>query len=333
MFKVIMIDGTEKLPDDNIYYMITKNGPYMRKKLGFIDCVVPVKTISILKDITPYATMSIPKIPADIFAQITAFFRNVYDEYQAESMVLMFLNTKTNKYYVHVPYQKVSAGGINYHRGFVLEDHIMVCSIHSHANFGAFHSGTDHDDERSFDGLHITIGKLGDKFVEIVSSIMVNGTRFKVDPIDYIEGIDEIVAEAEEEKEIFYYIGTQKIKMSGRKQKDEKQYIVETVDFDPEWMEKVEGVKHQYVKSVPRGIVFDEEYDSEFSLWSYYKHFGNWPISGKDEELTNISVPKETKEIKEENILTGPCKTCPFRNNISNSLKTIYYNYQTGETK
>lgn len=330
MFKVVMVDGNEKLPDDDIYYMITKNGPYMRKKLGFIDCVVPVKSISILKDVTPYAHMNIPKIPADMFAKITAFFRAVYDEYHAESMVLIFLNTKTNEYTVHVPYQKVSAGGIEYHRGFVLNDHIMVCSIHSHANFGAFHSGTDHDDERSFDGLHITIGKLGDKFVEVVSSIMVNGTRFKVTPEDYVEGIDQVEQEQEEEKDIYYYIGTQRIKMSGSKQRSGPRYVVETSDFDVEWMERVEGTKFTYVKSVPRGIVFDDDVDNEFSIAHFYKNFGFWEKTAAEMEAATEN-PKIL--IKEEDLLSGPCKTCPFKCNITDRLKEVCSSSQVGGGK
>lgn len=324
MFKIIIMDGKQKIPNDDICYLISKNGIMIKKKLGLIDCIVPVDTISVLEDIKPYAKMSIPKIPADIFAQITAFFRAIYDEYRAESMALMFLNPKTNEYYIHIPYQKVSTGGIEYHRGFVLENYVMVCSIHSHANFGAFHSGTDHDDEKNFDGLHITIGKLGNEFVEIASSIMANGTRFKVDPLDYIEGITEIDVEDKEEEEMFYYIGSQKIKISGRKKlKNEKQYFVESVSFNPEWMEHVEGTK--YIQNIPYRSIIDD--DDEFSMWSYYKHFGDWSVRNMNNVIT------ASKEIKEEDIITGPCKICPFKNNISNNLKIINSSSRIGEIK
>lgn len=303
MFKVVMMDGSQELPQDNIYFMITKNGPYMKKHLDLIECVVPVKTIPTLQEVTSYAKMNIPKIPQDMFSEITAFFREVYEEYRAECMVLLFLNRKTNEYYIHVPHQKVSGGSIDYHRGFVMDGHTMVCSIHSHAGFGAFHSGTDHKDEEHFDGLHITIGKLGDKFVEIASSIMANGSRFKVDPSEYIDDIEEI---EEDDVDMFYYIGTSKVKLSGKVSKSPK-YIVESVYFNYDWMDMVEGTKFSYVKEVNRGIFFGE--DDEFDVKNYYKYF-------KNSFLPSFEEKKDEKEEKPEKH-QGPCKTCPF-----NSYKT-----------
>jgi hypothetical protein len=89
------------------------------------------------------------------------------------------------------PKQRVSGAGIDYDRDSVsLEGYDLIGTIHSHANFSAFHSGTDHDDETSFDGLHITFGHVASDDFSISASIMSNGQRFYVEPEEYLEGVE-----------------------------------------------------------------------------------------------------------------------------------------------
>jgi len=163
MFKIHINDGLNKLPDDDIFYIIAKDGIYIKKTLGVMDSLVPVKNISILEDIKTAARMNIKKIPAGQFAQIISFFKKeVYVKHRAECIVILFYNEENKTYRIIPPTQKVSSATIDYDRGLVLEGWTMVGDIHSHAAMSAFHSGTDHDDEQSFDGLHITC-----KFISI----------------------------------------------------------------------------------------------------------------------------------------------------------------------
>ena len=121
------------------------------------------------------------------------FFRKVYQEHRAEAIVLLFYNEMKKTYKVVPPSQEVSAAGVDYNRAVTLEGYIMVGDIHSHANFSAFHSGVDDADEKSFDGLHITIGNNGDDEVSLSASIVSNGQRFICEPEDYINGISKTV--------------------------------------------------------------------------------------------------------------------------------------------
>ena len=191
MIPVVVMEENQQLPNSNIYYMIGENGQFIRKKIGLIDCVVPVSKISVLQKIKPYAKLNIPKISEEVFAKVVSFFREVYNLYRSESIVLLYYNENAkSKYLIHVPFQKVKGSSIDYLRANTIKDYTLVCSIHSHSDFGAFHSGTDTNDEKDFDGLHITVGNLADQMVSIVSSIAINGFRVTTDPIDYIEGID-----------------------------------------------------------------------------------------------------------------------------------------------
>jgi len=197
MFKVMINDGKTEMPSDNIYYVIGKNGIFIRKKMGLIDCVVPVDKISVLEKVEEYASMDIPAIPAVLSAQTMAFFEWVYEEHSSEAVVLLYFNQSSNEYWLRVPFQDVSAAGVDYKKFASTKGFDLVGTIHSHANFGAFHSGIDDADERSFDGLHITIGHNKSYWKSLAVSIVINGTRYKCEPNDYME--DLIEGKSEEE--------------------------------------------------------------------------------------------------------------------------------------
>ena len=74
MFKVIIADGKEELPKDDIYYIVAKEGVFIKKKLGIMDSISPVKNISILESVQATAKMNIEKIPAIAVAKISNFF-------------------------------------------------------------------------------------------------------------------------------------------------------------------------------------------------------------------------------------------------------------------
>jgi PRTRC genetic system protein A len=189
MFKVIVADGKQELPDDDIYYIVAKEGIFIKKKLGIMDSVSPVKNISILESVKATAKMNIEKIPSLAVAKIANFFRHVYKEHKSEAIVLLFYNEESKKYKLVPPSQKVSPASIEYNRSVIIDGFTMIGDIHSHSSMSAFHSGTDQGDEESFDGLHITFGNLGDEMISISASIVSNGNRVMVEPEQYMKGV------------------------------------------------------------------------------------------------------------------------------------------------
>ena len=305
MFPVIIMDEDKQLPDDNIYYMVGENGLFIRKNLGLIDCVVPVKKISTLRKVEPYAKINIPKIPEKIFAKVVSFFREVYQEYRSEAISLLYYNENSieSKYMIHIPYQKVNGASLSYLRANTMENYNLVCSIHSHSNFGAFHSGTDTDDEKDFDGLHITVGNLENKFVTIATSIAVNGYRVVVNPLNYIQGIDICQGQEEDVENNFYTIGKTKIRYAGIVNNKDKRYIVPYIKHKKAWMEQVEGTKVMHYKFEPENDR-DTIYNFTDSIFGNYFQRSNFENNTK-----RILEDLEEKKKEDENKV---CKLCPF---------------------
>jgi Zn finger protein HypA/HybF involved in hydrogenase expression len=189
MFPIVINDGNTPMPNSDVYYVVGKEGIFIKKKLGIMESLSPVKNISILQSVEATARMHIPKIPAIITAKIANFFTDVYNEHSSEAVVLLFYNEDHKHYKIVVPPQEVSGAAAEYNRAITVEGYTMIGTIHSHANFTAFHSGTDQGDEQSFDGLHITFGNNQQDPISISASIVANGHRTMVDPTDYLDGV------------------------------------------------------------------------------------------------------------------------------------------------
>jgi hypothetical protein len=191
MFNVFVNDGNNEMPSDDILYIICKDKIYLKKKVGFMESIVPVNKISFLSDdIKSQAKMNINRIPSKDFSKIIAFFKKVYKDYNRnEANTVIHFNKKSGKFKTQVPLQKTSSGSVAYINEQI-KGYQRIGTIHSHAHMSAFHSATDDSDEVDFDGLHITVGNMNNDFISISCSIVANGTRFTCDPIDYIDGIE-----------------------------------------------------------------------------------------------------------------------------------------------
>ena len=182
-----------ELPEDDACYIVSKH-IYLKKRTGIIDSMVQVDTIDMGSVFPEYAHMNLPKIKAKTFGEILGFFGMVYGKHKSESGVILNLKTHPNneklkKIDYTVPHQRVSGGRCKYQ--IVVDPSYVNCgTIHSHCDFGAFHSGTDQNDERYFDGLHVTVGHVDRNEFSISACVVVNGKRVPVNPEDYIDGIE-----------------------------------------------------------------------------------------------------------------------------------------------
>jgi len=241
MFQVILNDGKE-LPNDDVFYLIAKNGVFLRKKTGLIDSLAPVDKISILQPIDPYASMDIVKISEKQVAWIAGFFKQVYDMYKSEAIVVLHYNEKSKKYKIEVPPQTVSGGGATYTGAQTFKGYNRIGTIHSHGSMGAFHSGTDDSDEEGFDGLHITFGSFNSLYgMSISSSVVINGMRIKVDADTYLEGITQDDPNKKETiiNDVIYVTKSRSASSLG--------WNVNSVlarTFPKSWLDRVEKAKH-----------------------------------------------------------------------------------------
>jgi len=264
MFNVHINDGSKPIPNDDICYIIGKDGIYLKKKLGMVESCTKVDNISILNPVNIYGKIHLPKIPSKVFCKVVSFFRAAYEKYKGESAIVLYFNEKKNQYKIVVPEQKVSGVAVDYEVDTeqTVPGYKLVGTIHSHANFGAFHSGTDQNDEKNFDGLHITVGNVAepDGSFSLSTSVVINASRFIEKSEDYLEDVISTDGEKKTfvvEGKIYEYIS----------QANKDRFIFkdnvkdEDFEFNPKWMDKVEAKK--YITYYSAGN-------------SYTPHWQNW---------------------------------------------------------
>ena len=291
MFQIFQNDGTRPVPNDDVVYIIGKKGLFLKKRVGIVESIAPVKEVSFLEDVNLYAKLHIRKIPSITFARIVDFFKRIYQLHHSECISMLMYNIDTQKYKIYIPHQKVTGASLDYIKPLPIEGYIKLCTIHSHASMGAFHSGTDDTDEEHFDGLHITIGNLDEEDFSISASVVVNGHRFKVNPAEYIENICPV--DENENLDWKKWTGATDLKrrlrwkISGVRPSKRK--------CNEKWLSYVT----KYVPEVSHFNFADYEYGfgDSFGAFGYMDNLG---IDGIDRfinrrELPNSIIPIETK--------------------------------------
>lgn len=335
MFPIHVNDGTTPIPEDDICYIVAKEGIFLKKKMGIMESIAPVENISILESVTSMARMNIKKIPGGQVAKVIAFFREVYKEYNGEAIILLFYDTEKRIYKIVPPHQKVTSATCDYNKGITIEGMQMIGTIHSHANMSAFHSGTDDTDEEHFDGLHITIGNMCDEDVSITASIVVNGYRFVIQPEDYIErltkmaDIDETVKKPT--RRMFKWVEGKMVedvvannRYTYSYQKMDKRYKINVSakyhKVDSNWMSMVEKgtyVHHGYGYLGGLYSGFDEACWGEHYGASLWNKRGILPSlsnvkNGNSPSIKPIEFPPHDINVEDNNDFF-PCPSCVFR--------------------
>ena len=174
----------EDLPEsDWPYFVPTKTGWFLHKPVLYGTAFVPLKAwperINMPENDNPKGVVKLnnTRFPGYILSQAVDFFTRIYDRHHTEAAVVVTHNRTTQGWRLFIPEQYVGHGGVQqrWEQEHLAEDWYAVGTIHSHCDFGAFHSGTDVGDANDFDGMHITIGHLkreaGPEFAQM---LMIN---------------------------------------------------------------------------------------------------------------------------------------------------------------
>jgi hypothetical protein len=113
-----------------------------------------------------------PKMNQEMWWQICSFFEWTYEAAKSESQVRLFVNSVTKEWAAWAFPQKRGTGMTttelsddprwdDQRRRFPDPDWYYYGTVHHHCSCGAFQSGTDEQNEKDQDGLHITVGKIG----------------------------------------------------------------------------------------------------------------------------------------------------------------------------
>ena len=118
-----------------------------------------------------------PKFSPAMWHQVLSFFRWTNKEMDSESQVRLYVNTKlgcwgswafpqearTGMSAREITVQESPEQAVERFASWEAEpsgDWLYFCTVHHHCSASAFQSGTDEENERNQDGLHITIGRL-----------------------------------------------------------------------------------------------------------------------------------------------------------------------------
>lgn len=167
-------------PPASSYYIAARNGLFLKKEMWWVSATVPVAKVETLDVQGTEAKLLLPKLPVEIIARSLRLAKVVYDTSQSEVCLLLHYGEKAG-YQLTVPAQTVTPVSVDYEASARLPDSLCVGTIHSHGALHAFHSETDHVDEETADGVHITLGNV-DSYPQfsLSAELTVNGNRFGV---------------------------------------------------------------------------------------------------------------------------------------------------------
>lgn len=187
MFPIYLKDESFREPADPIYYLVTRDGLFQVKQNAFFRSCTRVEGINGLQREEEGARLKRP-LPASLLGEALAFFLEVFRQYKAEAIALIYHDQEKGRYELKIPRQKVAGGHCTYEIGPTPEGRLRIGTIHSHASAEAFHSELDDLDEQHDDGLHITVGNL-DGDITLSCSLVVDGRRFPLKPDEVFEDL------------------------------------------------------------------------------------------------------------------------------------------------
>jgi hypothetical protein len=152
--------------------------PLIKKEINDkLSGFFPVEYEEIKED--PALELKCGKMKLSLWRTIASFFRRVNKDEKAEAQVRLFYSDVTKEWKAWAFPQEKDTGmttkELPDHETFqaqmneVLEGgkYYQWGTCHSHCNMGAFQSGTDKNDEQNSPGIHITIGKIDEKEVDV----------------------------------------------------------------------------------------------------------------------------------------------------------------------
>ncbi len=198
-FPVVLKTSTAEEPHVSLYYAVAENGIFQVRDTAIYRAVT--RTLDRIPGLLPeyeHLRLKCPRLPRQPLEDVLAFFRAVYEQYQAEAVVLLFYRVETREFRIIAPPQTLL--GRRRHDGRWRADHavqydnvprpagfVRFGTIHSHADLPAYSSGIDCADEQYEDGLHVVFGDFGLQPISVAAAFVANGVRFRLPPAEVLE--------------------------------------------------------------------------------------------------------------------------------------------------
>src|SRR5437899_2404032 len=161
---------------------------------GLLSCRVDYE----IKSGTGRLAYNGPKFSPGMWHQVLSFFRWTHKEMDSESQVRLYVNTKLGRWGAWAFPQEARTGmsareiatpetpdqAVERFASWDSEpsaDWLYFCTVHHHCSASAFQSGTDEENERNQDGLHLTVGRLNDERHDLHAWFYLGGNCFAPD--------------------------------------------------------------------------------------------------------------------------------------------------------
>ena len=139
-----------------------------------------------------------PKFDQAMWHQVLSFFRWTHQEMNSESQVRLYVNTRLGRWGAWAFPQEARTGmnareiappetpeqAVARFASWGAEpsaDWLYFATVHHHCSASAFQSGTDEENERHQDGLHLTVGRLEAERHELHARFYLGGNCFAPD--------------------------------------------------------------------------------------------------------------------------------------------------------
>jgi hypothetical protein len=139
-----------------------------------------------------------PKFNRQMWHQVMSFFRWTNKEMDSESQVRLYVNTRLGRWgawafpqeartgmsarelVVKEPPEKAQERFASW-ESEPSDEWVYFCTAHHHCSASAFQSGTDEEDEKNQDGLHITVGRMDAERHDLHARFYLDGNCFDPD--------------------------------------------------------------------------------------------------------------------------------------------------------
>jgi hypothetical protein len=142
-------------------------------------------------------TLRVPRLPRVLLGAALGFFRDVFERWRGEAILLMFYDPTLGRFAFRAPPQRITG---RVESGRFRADlrldyracdrpgpgYVKLGTFHSHGNTAPWHSVVDVHDELYEAGLHITAGYVDSQRPEFAAAFVVGRTRFTVPVADIL---------------------------------------------------------------------------------------------------------------------------------------------------
>jgi hypothetical protein len=180
----------------------------VRQDFGLWSGLLPYDLGSIPPVKEPVIRWHGAKIPSGIWSQLAAFFRHANATWKSEAQARLYYSAEKAEWKVVVAPQRVATGmfsGELKDWQMTPDQRVMRAeafsapgdgflpngTFHSHCDCSAFQSGTDHADEISQPGVHITFGKVSSERIHVHGRVSYRGIIYPIRWDDWFPGWPE----------------------------------------------------------------------------------------------------------------------------------------------